>query len=91
MYRYTEASVAGPAQFEDIKYVDIECNIEAVEGRVTITRSDQWYYNFTYDVDTSSAGPVLSRMEIDATLNNNTHFPYHKCAVQPAWGHARQP
>jgi hypothetical protein len=78
-YRYTDANVTGSARFGPIQYADIECEIRATEGQVV------WYHAPDY-VKTDYYPYISTRFNMNATLNNGTHFLSHTCAVRPASG-----
>jgi hypothetical protein len=92
-HSYTDANVTGAAEFGPIQYADIDCDIRAAEGQVVMTTRTHWYYNFTARFTDYLGGggagalPYIStRLAVNATLNNGTHFLYHTCAVRPARG-----
>jgi hypothetical protein len=89
-YRYTDANVTGSARFGPIQYADIECEIRATEGQVVPSIQMPWYYNFTSnfsDYVKADYHPYIgTRFNMNATLNNGTHFLYPTCVVRPARG-----
>jgi hypothetical protein len=90
-HQYTNANVSGPAEFGPLAYANIECAIDAAKGRVLSASHTDFYYNYSarYGSLVSTCGGlryVYACYDVNATLNNGTHFLRPACTVRPVRG-----
>ncbi|RPA85790.1 hypothetical protein BJ508DRAFT_373369 [Ascobolus immersus RN42] len=100
LFQFTTSNRTGATAFGPVKFVDVECEIEAVPGE--LSNSAGWdVYNFTYQFPAqesfaniswsephlvTTGTPRHGRAAIKATLFNNTHYLNHVCLLQTAIG-----